>query len=77
MTTETPAEEVRRTRDQLIACALEDILAETRMRGVPTKVMAADDKLAIAARNHARAIEALEPTRQPKGWHEPAEGAVA
>ena len=75
MTTETPAEEVRRTRDQLIDCALQDVIAEKRMRGVPSKVMAADDKLAIAARNHARAIDALEPVRQPKGWNEPAEVA--
>ena len=73
MSAETPAEEVRRTRDQLIDCALEDVIAEKRMRGVPSKVMAADDKLAIAARNHARAIDALEPVRQPKGWHDPAE----
>jgi hypothetical protein len=75
MNGETPAEEVRRTRRQLVAAALRDALAEAEMQGVPTKVMKADGELAIAARNHARAIGALDPHLQPKGWHEPVEVA--
>lgn len=61
-------EEVRRTRRQLVAAALRNVIAEQEMQGVPTRAMKADDVLAIAARNHVRAIEALPVERRPKGW---------
>lgn len=69
----TEMEEVRRTRRQLVAAALRNVIAEQEMQGVPTKALQADDVLAIAARNHVRAIEALPVERRPKGWTEPAE----
>lgn len=63
-----PVEEVIRTRRQLVLAALQDAAAEYGMAGLPTKAMRADDVLAIAARNHARAVEALPAGRRPKGW---------
>lgn len=75
MTAEQPAEEVRRTRRQLVAAALRNLLAEQEMGGVPARAMKADDVLAIAARNHVRAIDALPMHRQPKGWNKPVEVA--
>ena len=76
MTDASPMEEVIRTRRQLILAALNDAAAEYGMGGVPARAMKADEVLAIAARNHARAIDALPLQRQPKGWHEPAAGAA-
>ena len=76
MSAEHPTEEVRRTRRQLVAAALRLAVAENEMQGVPTRAMKADEVLAIAARNHVRAIEALGPASLPKGWNEPAVGAA-
>ena len=68
----SPMEEVQRTRRQLVAAGLRDALAEQEMGGVPTRATKADDVLAIAARNHVRAIEALPLNRRPKGWNDAA-----
>ena len=59
MTDQHPVEEVHRTRRQLVLSALNDAAAEYGMGGVPARAMKADEVLAIAARNHVRAIDAL------------------
>jgi len=76
VTDQHPVEEVHRTRRQLVLSALNDAAAEYGMGGVPARAMKADEVLAIAARNHVRAIDALPLHRQPKGWHEPEAGAA-
>lgn len=72
----TAIEDRYRTGRQLVAAALKVALAEAEMQGNPNRGAKADEQLALAARNHVRAVDALPLLRQPKGWRTEGSGPV-
>lgn len=65
------AEEVSRAREQLLRCALADLLAERQIAttGNAVSVVKTDEALCLAAQRLARAVDERPIDRQPKGWH--------